>query len=426
MDEPTSGLDARAAAIVMRAVKNISSTGRTVVCTIHQPSINIFEAFDELMLMRRGGKMIYARPLGHHSRRVIQYFEGISGVPKIRENCNPATWMMDVTSHSVEAKLKIDFASIYKNSHLYNENKLLAHCLSTPPSGSSDLSFPARYTHNFLGQFKACFWKQYLSYWRDPSYNLVRMLFMIATACVFSLVYWKHGNKINNQQDLFHIFGCMYLVGLFTGINTSQAVMPVVSMERAVMYRENFAGMYSPWAYSFAQVAIEIPYIFVQTALFVVIVFPSIGFTWCAAKFFWFFYVMFFSLLFYVYLGMMLTALMPTLLLAKVLGSVYHTLSNLFSGYILPPQHIPGWWIWLYRICPLGWSLNGFITSQYGDVDEAIIVFGEKKSISLFLKEYYGFHHDNLPWIGVVLVMMPILFAFLFALVLSKLNFQRR
>jgi ABC-type multidrug transport system ATPase subunit len=48
MDEPTSGLDARAAAIVMRAVRNTVDTGRTVVCTSHQPSIDIFEAFDEV------------------------------------------------------------------------------------------------------------------------------------------------------------------------------------------------------------------------------------------------------------------------------------------------------------------------------------------------------------------------------------------
>ena len=40
---PTSGLDARAAAIVMRAVRNTVNTGRTVVCTIHQPSIDIFD-----------------------------------------------------------------------------------------------------------------------------------------------------------------------------------------------------------------------------------------------------------------------------------------------------------------------------------------------------------------------------------------------
>ena len=49
MDEPTTGLDARSAAIVMRAVKNVADTGRTIVCTIHQPSIDIFEAFDEVV-----------------------------------------------------------------------------------------------------------------------------------------------------------------------------------------------------------------------------------------------------------------------------------------------------------------------------------------------------------------------------------------
>lgn len=48
MDEPTTGLDARAAAIVMRTVRKTVDTGRTVVCTIHQPSIEIFESFDEV------------------------------------------------------------------------------------------------------------------------------------------------------------------------------------------------------------------------------------------------------------------------------------------------------------------------------------------------------------------------------------------
>ena len=48
MEEPTSGLDAKAAAIVMRTVRNTVNTGRTMVCTIHQPSINIFDAFDEV------------------------------------------------------------------------------------------------------------------------------------------------------------------------------------------------------------------------------------------------------------------------------------------------------------------------------------------------------------------------------------------
>ncbi|KAK4717281.1 hypothetical protein R3W88_015619 [Solanum pinnatisectum] len=119
MDEPTSGLDARAAAIVMRTVRNTVDTGRTVVCTIHQPSIDIFEAFDELLLMKRGGQVIYAGPLGHHSRLLIEYFQSVPGVPTIKEGYNPATWMLDITTPAVEAQVNVDFTDIYAKSDLY-------------------------------------------------------------------------------------------------------------------------------------------------------------------------------------------------------------------------------------------------------------------------------------------------------------------
>ncbi|KAJ4838000.1 hypothetical protein Tsubulata_027879 [Turnera subulata] len=120
MDEPTSGLDARAAAIVMRTIRNMVDTGRTVVCTIHQPSIDIFEAFDELFLLKQGGQAIYVGPLGHHSSLLINYFEGL-GASKIRAGQNPATWMLEVTSFAQEKALGIDFASIYKNSEPYRD-----------------------------------------------------------------------------------------------------------------------------------------------------------------------------------------------------------------------------------------------------------------------------------------------------------------
>ncbi|XP_038885457.1 ABC transporter G family member 42-like isoform X2 [Benincasa hispida] len=119
MDEPTSGLDARAAAIVMRTVRNTVDTGRTVVCTIHQPSIDIFEAFDELLLMKRGGQVIYSGPLGHNSQKLVKYFEAIPGVPKIKEKYNPATWMLEVSSVATEVQLKMDFADHYRASSLY-------------------------------------------------------------------------------------------------------------------------------------------------------------------------------------------------------------------------------------------------------------------------------------------------------------------
>ncbi|KAL0006434.1 hypothetical protein SO802_013995, partial [Lithocarpus litseifolius] len=190
MDEPTTGLDARADAIVMRAVKNVADAGRTIVCTIHQPSIDIFEAFDELILLKRGGHVIYSGSLGQHSACVIEYFRSsIPGVLKIRNNYNPATWMLEVTSISAEAELGANFAQKYRDFALYEKNMELVRQLSSPPSGSTDLYFPTRFSQNGWGQLKSCLWKQHLAYWRSPAYNLMRIMHTLVTALIFGVLY---------------------------------------------------------------------------------------------------------------------------------------------------------------------------------------------------------------------------------------------
>ncbi|KAH8952003.1 hypothetical protein BDL97_09G061300 [Sphagnum fallax] len=195
MDEPTSGLDARAAAIVMRTVRNTVDTGRTVVCTIHQPSIDIFEAFDEMLLMKRGGQVIYMGPLGHHSHNLIEYFEAIPGVPSIKEGYNPATWMLDVTSNMVEQQLSIDFAEIYRRSDLHQRNKEMVEIASNPVAGSKDLYFRTQYSQSFWTQIRACLWKQHWTYWRSPDYNCVRLFFTFVSAVLFGTIFWNIGKK---------------------------------------------------------------------------------------------------------------------------------------------------------------------------------------------------------------------------------------
>ncbi|KAH7833611.1 hypothetical protein Vadar_008066 [Vaccinium darrowii] len=426
MDEPTTGLDARATAIIMRVVKNIVNTRRTVVCTIHQPSIDIFEAFDEIMLMKRGGQIIYCGELGKHSNKLIEYFEGISGVPKIHENYNPATWMLEVTIPSVEAQLGLDFARLYEESNLYRETKELVRKFSIPAEGSTDLYFSTSFPQNAWEQFKACLWKQHLSYWRSPKYNFVRLAFVTMASLFWGALLWRKGKEINGEQDLFSITGSIYLLIQIFGIGNCSSVIPFIATERSVVYRERFAGMYSSWAYAFAQVTIEIPYVFLQAVIFTIITYPAIGFYLSINKVFWYTYTMFCTMLYFTYLGMLLVALTPNIQVASILASFCYNIMNLFSGFLIPQPNIPKWWIWFYWICPAAWSQQGFVTSQYGDIEKEIIVFGEQKAINAFLKGYYGYHHHLLGVVASVLVAFPLIFATGFAYAIAKLNFQRR
>ncbi|XP_073306955.1 pleiotropic drug resistance protein 3-like isoform X1 [Primulina huaijiensis] len=426
MDEPTSGLDARAAAIVMRTVKKIVATGRTTVCTIHQPSIDVFEVFDELILMKMGGKIIYSGELGYHSHKLIEYFERIPQLQKIRNNYNPATWMLEVTSTSVEEELGLDFAKIYKESTLYQETMNTVRQLSEPQTGSKDLHFPTQYPQNGWEHFKACLWKQCLSYWRSPEYNLARFLFMIVAALFFGAIFWQKGQDINNEQDFLNILGSMYLAVIFLGINNCSLVLPYVATERTVFYRERFAGMYSSMAYSLAQVTIELPYVFMLAALYVTIIYPSVGYYASVSKVLWCFYTTFCTFLYFIYLGMLIISLTPSLQVASVMATAVYTIWSLFSGFLLPGPEIPIWWSWCYWISPSSWSLNGLLTSQYGDLDVDIVMFGEVKSAKTFLKEYFGFRHDRLWIVAVALLGFPALFASLFAFFMGRLNFQRR
>ncbi|MBA0658476.1 hypothetical protein Goklo_010679 [Gossypium klotzschianum] len=468
MDEPTSGLDARAAAIVMRTVRNTVDTGRTVVCTIHQPSIDIFESFDELLLMKRGGQIIYAGPLGRNSHNLVQYFEAIPGVPKIKEGYNPATWMLEITAPAVENQLNADFAEIYAESSLYQRNQEIIEELSRPVPGSEDLHFPTKYSLPFLSQCKVCFLKQHWSYKRNPRYNAIRFFITIVVGILFGLIFWNKGQQIAKQQDVLNFLGAMYSAVFFLGAVNASTVQGVVAVERTVFYRERAAGMYSEFPYALAQVkminyvhwsnlmtefklkylirpslildleslsppyfvvqvAIEIIYTAIQTAIYVALLYLMIGYEWKASNFLWFYYYITASYVYFTLYGMMVIALTPGAQVAAIVMSFFLSLWNIFSGFLIPRPLIPVWWRWYYWATPVAWTLYGLITSQLGDRNSDLEVPGFPDiPVKRYIKEMFGFEYEFLPVVAVVHIGWCLLFFFVFAYGIKFLNFQRR
>ncbi|KAL2898951.1 ABC transporter G family member 31 [Bienertia sinuspersici] len=427
MDEPTSGLDARAAAIVMRTVRNTVDTGRTVVCTIHQPSIDIFEAFDELLLMKRGGEVIYGGKLGVHSCIMIDYFQGIDGIPKIPDGYNPATWMLEVTTPAIEERLGQDFGSIYRNSNQFREVETLIEQMSVPLPGSEPLHFDTTFSQNIVSQFWLCLQKQFLVYWRSPQYNAVRFLFTTFCALVLGSIFWDVGSNRNSIINIITIMGALHSACLFLGVSNASSVQPVVSIERSVFYREKAAGLYSPLAYAAAQALVEVPYIAAQTLTYGIITYFMIGFERTLRKFLLYLLFTFLTFTYFTFYGMMCVGLTPTQSVSAIVSSSFYSLWNLYSGFLIPKRFIPGWWIWFYYICPVAWTLRGIVTSQLGDVNSMVVGDGFNGSVEEYLNVHYGYGGSGMIGISAaVLFGFTLLFAGIFIVSIRFLNFQKR
>eukprot|EP01083_Nonionella_stella_P291600 992123_1 len=98
LDEPTSGLDSTTSNDVMDVLKLIAKRGTTVVVVLHQPRYEIFKAFDNVILLAEGGKMVY---MGN-TDNVMQYFEQFEYVKS--DMVNHADVIMDIVSGAVRTR----------------------------------------------------------------------------------------------------------------------------------------------------------------------------------------------------------------------------------------------------------------------------------------------------------------------------------
>ncbi|GKB32923.1 pleiotropic drug resistance protein 1-like protein isoform X2, partial [Tanacetum coccineum] len=399
MDEPTSGLDARAAAIVMRTVRNTVDTGRTVVCTIHQPSIDIFEAFDELFLMKRGGREIYVGPVGRESCELINVgvWDGTlmgSYGGAMGGHC-PFLTFVRVIAMAVAGMFFI-WLLVYARKR----TKPLIAELSQPRPGSNDLHFPTQYSTSFFVQCWACLWKQRQSYWRNPPYTAVRFTVTTFISLMFGTIFWDVGGKrfevicLGVRDTGVRILWGPYkaaggITGVGMGIGPGRVCVKCVAGWGG-RPGDLWTGALGCEAGLGGGVLVEIPYIFTQAAAYGVIVYAMIGFDWTAAKFFWFFFFMFCSLLYMTFYGMMTVAVSPNADVAAIIAATFYSLWNLFSGFIIPRPKIPIWWRWYYWANPIAWTLYGLIVSQFGDFED-VLSSGETVKEEIVDENQYAF-----------------------------------
>ncbi|KAI8068628.1 ABC-2 type transporter-domain-containing protein [Gongronella butleri] len=363
LDEPTSGLDAQSSYNIVRFIRKLADAGWPVLCTIHQPSAILFDHFDHLLLLVRGGKTAYHGPIGPDARTMIDYFE-TNGGPKCSPDANPAEYILEVVGAGTAGKAKRDWADIWANS---KEAKALHEELEEIHTSADQ--HPTReaktYATSLLYQFWLVHKRMVISYWRSPEYNVGRFINIMATSLVTGFTYWKLGHSVSDLQNkLFALFTTFIMI--FTIIILAQ---PKFIVERIFFRREHASRYYSWLPWSVSAVLVEVPYILFYAGFFM------FGLYWTAnmrntADAGGYFYLVFSTVTTWsATLGYIIAAIAESPTIASVLNPLVISILVLFCGLMQPPSAMPHFWSsWMYWLDPFHYYIEGLTVNEMNDM----------------------------------------------------------
>lgn len=115
LDEPTSGLDSQSSFAIISFLRKLADNGQAVLATIHQPSAILFQEFDRLLFLAKGGRTVYFGDIGKNSSTLLNYFES-NGADKCGEDENPAEYMLTMVGAGATGKSSKDWHEVWKGS----------------------------------------------------------------------------------------------------------------------------------------------------------------------------------------------------------------------------------------------------------------------------------------------------------------------
>jgi hypothetical protein len=261
----------------MKGLKQIALSGRAVCATIHQPSVAIFNDFDSLLLLKRGGETIFFGDLGEDNQNLIRYLERYDATPKIQPGENPATWMLTtIGAGSATNKKPFDYAGSYSQSKIHSQCIEKIDLICADASEDQRVTFPRKYATSKRTQGVAVMKRAMTVYMRSPSYNVIRVLVSGIVALLFGSVYASQRIP-EDESGMNSRVNSLFIAVIFLSVNALNTVLAVFEAERNMFYRHKAALMYDSSAIARALTLAEIPFIFMTSSIFMVLFYFIMG-----------------------------------------------------------------------------------------------------------------------------------------------------
>ncbi|CAG4986258.1 unnamed protein product [Parnassius apollo] len=243
-DEPTSGLDSYNASLVVGVLKNLSKTGKIVICSVHQPSSDLFKEFNSISLMSEGKLLFHGT---HDDCRIL--FESVNlHCPK---NYNTAEFFIKaVSSNPTSNENDVDRILENYRNRLNASNET---CCETSSAATSQFQVCKR---GWARQVQILLWRFWICLRRNTTFLVMSLLLStIIGAVVIGTCF--AGSTGTTQRGVQNLRGLLWVICSEVSFSLSYSALFAFENELSLFKRE--VGMYGVSAYFIARFLSEIP-----------------------------------------------------------------------------------------------------------------------------------------------------------------------
>ena len=331
LDEPTSGLDSHNALNIINILKNLSIT---VICTIHQPSSDIFNLFDDLILMDKG-ELVYIGEI----KSCRKYME--RNGHKCEKYYNPADFYIRTILEDADSTL-LDKWKLSAEYKALEKTELVTPGVEEGQSAILETMEDNKYTASPLKQFKYLAYREFKNTTRDPRIYIGGFIKAIFLGLVAGSLYFQIDDTYDSIQDRFGILFFIAINQAFSG----QTYLLKYIEERDLFTRERAAGYYTVLPYFFAKTIMELPPMILFPVITATITYWMAGLNSSFEAFVLFTVVIMLhaivSLSIFVFLG----SICPNANLALMMAPLVITLFFMFAGFFIKMENIPVYYQW--------------------------------------------------------------------------------
>ncbi|PHH53809.1 ZEB2-regulated ABC transporter 1 [Ceratocystis fimbriata CBS 114723] len=365
LDEPTSGLDSQSSWAICAFLRKLADANQAVLCTVHQPSAILFQQFDRLLFLAKGGRTVYFGDIGENSRTMLDYFES-HGARKCDDDENPAEFMLEIVNNGKNNQ-GVDWHDVWKGSNESSEvsteiDRIHAEKMSEPVA-ETDHSATAHseFAMPFWAQLVCCTTRVFQQYWRMPTYIFAKFFLATAAGLLIGFSFWKTDTSMAGMQNV--MFSVFMMTVIFTTI--VQQIQPQFVTQRSLYeVRERPSKAYSWKVFIISNVIVEIPFqVFTGILGWCTFYYPVVGIQSSIRQVL----VLLFLIQLMVYassFAQMTIAAIPNAETASGIVTLLTIMMLSFCGVLQTPDAMPGFWIFMYRVSPLTYWIGGIVSTM--------------------------------------------------------------